>query len=271
MYINEPFEPKIVKRIFQDATKLKRLKNPICFLGLPDQTDLGFKCAGYLIQDLKAEKLLTYYFNDFDSIIQVEEHDQLTELPRVEIYNAKSSSPINDIIIINGSEIPTSPIGVHHLSHKIAEFVSSIQPQIFLSLATFPISYPLEFRKTYLAYTSEELLSLFRIEKSTQQNKNLGLHLLQKGLVIGPSGLSITYANSLYDVKGGILMVEALEQVKVDLVAVKTALKILNEIFHLQLSPASLKIEESDYQNNFPKQLPSEDEILRTARRRVRN
>ena len=67
------------------------------------------------------------------------------------------------------------------------------------------------------------------------------------------------------------MLIEALTHELTDVVAVKTALQILNKIFNLEISPASLEIEQKAFQKELQKQLSPEDILLKTARRRARN
>ncbi|NVM54444.1 MAG: PAC2 family protein [Candidatus Helarchaeota archaeon] len=271
MYVNEPFEPKTFEHYIQDPSLLKTLKHPICLVGMPDQTNLGRNCAEYLIQELKAEKVVIFNFNDFGPSISVEEQDRIVTLAKIEVYVVKKYHEIADLIIVMGNGVPISNIGIHFLSDKIAEFLSSLKPRLIISFASFPISYPTPTPKTYLAHTSEELLHLFKINKKTHTNEDLGLQLLKKGIVLGMNGLIISYAKALYDTIGGILLSETVIQEKIDPHAVKAILEVINAVFNLNLSLASLRLDTKEYFKKVTPEPLSEDDLLKKARKRIKS
>ncbi|NVM29694.1 MAG: PAC2 family protein [Candidatus Helarchaeota archaeon] len=270
MFTSEPFKPKIIEQYSQASSKFEELENPICIVGVPDLTQLGKYCVECLIQALKAEKILTYLFNDFEPIITSEQSKQPLELMQVDFYILKKLRETTDFILVKGNGSPTSPIGIHFLSDKVAEFICSFKPQFILSIATFPVEYATPTPRTYLSYTSEELLQIFKIDQKTRKNEALRLQLLQKGIVKGMNGLTISYAKSLYDVIGGILLSETVVSERKDYNAIFAVLEVLNAVLDLQLPLLSLKKDAKKYYENLQKKPLSKEDPLKQARRRIK-
>ncbi|HUX98838.1 MAG TPA: PAC2 family protein [Candidatus Deferrimicrobium sp.] len=269
MFVDEPFEPKILQQTFQDLSQLKTLKDPICIVGVSDLTDLGPHCVKYLIEELKAEKIVSYYYSDFEPICIVQEQDKTIELAKIEIYMVKNFQNTRDFIIITGIGLPRSPIGINFLSDKLAEFISSYNPHIIISISTIPISHSTQKSRIFLAQTSEKVINFFKIDEKNHQNKELGLQLFQKGVVIGTSGLIVTYAQSLYNIIGGIILAEANEYEKIDFTAIKAVLDLLDKVFNLKLSFRSYNSDLEDYSKKQPVDWDSNEEIMKDVRKRI--
>ena len=269
MYYIEPFEPKILVQYFQDQTYLEDLKHPICLLGVPDLSNLGQICTRYLIKELNAEKILTYHISDFLPIGYVENSEGTSELANIEIYITKKYQESRDFIIITGNETPLSPIGNHFLANTIADLLSSYHLELFISIASIPTAYSSPTPQLYFVSNYPEILQRFQIDEKTHQNKESGLQLLQKGVIIGVNALSISYASIFYNIAGGILLSEVIEAVEIDYVAVKTVLSLLDTILNLQMSFEALEIDAKKFQKNSKDKSESEKDALKKIRRRI--
>ncbi|MFX1295300.1 MAG: PAC2 family protein [Promethearchaeota archaeon] len=269
MYINEPFEPEIFEQYFQDLRHLEALNQPFCIIGMPDLTNLGKLCSKCLIQELNAKKIVSFYYSDFDPISIVKKQNQIAELINIEIHIVKRLQNEHDLILITSNGIPKSPIGNNYLADKIAEFISSYKTELIISITGIPIPHPSQAPRNYLAYTSDKLLQIFKIDKKKYQNTNLRLQPLQKGIITGLNGLIIGYAESLYNVIGGILLSETDNSKETDYLAIKAILDVLNEIFDLQISYKSLTLKSSQIFKKEQKTPASKEEILKKIRKRI--
>jgi proteasome assembly chaperone (PAC2) family protein len=269
MYSEEPFEPQIIEQKFKDLSEFKTLKNPICIMGVPDLTTLGKDCTEFLIEELKAEKVMVYLYSDFAPIGLVTHQEEGIALTKVKFYVAQLPDKRGDFIIITGNGSPKSPIGINFLSDRIAEFVSSFEPKLFISIAPIPVSNPTQNPRVYLAHTSETLLPLFDIENKKCRNENLRLETLDKGIVLGLNGTTVGFAKSLYNINGAILLSETFNSTNTDLIAVKAILSILNYVFELKLPfnsiPQEIKRESLVNSTNSL----SRAEILKNIRKRL--
>lgn len=264
MYSNETFEPKILEKYFLDQSSLHELRNPICIMGVPDLTDLGLECTRYLIDQLNPEKILTINYSDFYAVCHINTPTGITELTSIDFYLLNGAENENDVIIVTGDGLPTSPIGINYLAEKIAEIISSFKPKHFLSITSALTPHPSLHPKTYLALTSEVVLSTFK-------NTNLKFDLFEKGLVIGLNGLAIGYAKELFNLEGGILLAEMFKSDSVDFKSVKAILEALNIVLKIEINLDSIKkkIKESIASNDTNP--PPTEEILKKMRERIQN
>ncbi len=269
MYSEEPFEPQIFEQHFKDLSEFKTLRDPICIMGVPDLTTLGKDCTESLIEELQAEKICEFLYSDFAPIGLVTHQEEGIALTKIEFYFAQYPDNRGDFIIITGNGSPKSSIGINFLSDKIAEFVSSFEPKLFISIAPIPVSNPTQNPRVYLAHTSETVLPVFDIENKKCLNENLRLETLDKGVVLGLNGTTVGFAKSLYSISGAILLSETLNSSKTDLFAIKAIFRILDYVFKLKLPFNSIQQEIKEKSVVNTTNAVSRADLLKSLRKRL--
>ena len=271
MYAEEPFEPKLVAHYLWEHNQLEAIKNPICIIGVPDLSNLGQECINYLITELKAEKIAIFYCSDFPPISYIEKNSYTLDLTKIEFYLVQNFKDQKNLLLITGTDTPKSPIGLNYLAEKIVEFIIPMGPEVLIALATFPSRHPTHARQVFLTVTSDELLPLFKIDKKTTHKTELGLQLLQKGIVLGLNSLVVAYAKEFHNLLGGILLAETEKSETTDLIAVKALLNVISTVFELPISLVSLNSNIKTFLKEKSTPSSRQGNILKDVRKRIQN
>ena len=78
-------------QVTQDSEKLKKLNKPLFIEGLPGLGNVGKIAVDFMIEELKAKKLYTFFSYKFPHSVFVNE-DNLVDMPKLEVYYKKFGS-----------------------------------------------------------------------------------------------------------------------------------------------------------------------------------
>src|SRR3989338_2715122 len=89
-----------------ETKNLPTLNNPVIIEGLPGIGNVGKIAVDFLIEELKAKKLYTFFSHKFPHSVFVNE-DNLVEVPKLELYYKRfGNSNKKDLLLLTGDIQP---------------------------------------------------------------------------------------------------------------------------------------------------------------------
>ena len=92
--------------IIQETKSIPQLHNPIFIEGLPGIGNVGKIAVDFLVEELKAVKLYSFFSHKFPHMVFVNEKN-LVEMPKLEIYYKQfNDKKRQDLLILSGDIQP---------------------------------------------------------------------------------------------------------------------------------------------------------------------
>src|SRR3989338_5769982 len=109
--------------ITQEAKTLPKLHHPIFIEGLPGIGNVGKVAADFLIEELKAVKLYSFFSHRFPHSVFVNEKN-LIEMPKIEMYYKKyTNGKKRDLLILGGDIQPIDEESCYAFCEEILKIV----------------------------------------------------------------------------------------------------------------------------------------------------
>ncbi len=217
--------------------KKPKLKDPVFIQGLPGIGYVGRNAAGYLVDELGAEKFAELYSYHFPHVVLVdpERKGVIREIKNEFFYWKARKKGQRDLIILIGDAQSMDPKGHYLIAEKIVDVVESLGVKEVITLGGFGTGELIEGEpKVYGAAISEGDMKPF--EKLGVQFKDTAI-----GQIIGGAGLVLAVAKHR-GMKGVCLMGETSGMLVSDPKATEAVLKVLDKLYNLGLDFS--KIEE---------------------------
>jgi len=211
----------IVKHI-----KKVSLKKPILIEGLPGIGNVARISVDFLINKLKAKKILELYSFHFPNAVFLGENHKV-EMPRIEFYHYKHKT--RDIVFLIGDIQPADEYASYSFSEQIIEVAHSLKVSEIITLGGINSREETEKPKVYGAFTDESFIKPL---------KKIGVSFERKGsiILIGAAGLMLGLGE-LKKIKGFALLAETtIEQNRLGLNAAKAILLVLVKYLGLKIS-----------------------------------
>jgi uncharacterized protein len=229
---------KMTKKIINDweITTLKKVKlsNPILIEGLPGIANVGKIVVDYLIEDLKAEKIMTFFSYDLPNSVFVNENN-LVELPKLEIYYKKING--RDFLFLAGDVQPASERASYVFADLILDMVEKYNCKEIITLGGIGLGEPPEKPIVFCAGNNTSFVKKF-LDKGAKNNV-YGL----VGPIIGLSGLLVGMSGKR-KIKSTALLAETLgHPMYLGLKGARSTIKVLNKVYDFNVNMRSLNKE----------------------------
>jgi len=143
-------------------------KNPIVIEGLPDVGLVGAIAASYIVEKMKYNEI-GYIESDLFPPVMV-------------IHGGKLKSPLclygNEEVIVVSSEIAIPPNAVYPLTRTLADWFSSINAALVISITGLPVKNRMDIEKP-------EVFAVGNSEEALKELKAKRVELLQEGFIAG--------------------------------------------------------------------------------------
>ncbi len=217
--------------------KKPKLKNPVFIQGLPGIGYVGRNAAGYLVDELGAEKFAEMYSYHFPHVVLVDPNKKglIRELKLEFFFWKAKKKGQRDLVILIGDAQSMDPKGHYLIAEKIVDVIESLGVKEIITLGGFGTGELVEDEpKVYGATVREENMAPF--EKLGVKFKDTAI-----GQIIGAAGLVLAVAK--HRKMGGVcLMGETSGMLVSDPKATEAVLKVLDGYLNLGLDFS--KIEE---------------------------
>ena len=223
---NKDWEVRVIKNI--------KVKNPVLIEGLPGIANVGKIVIDYLIEELEAVKVMTFFSFDLPNSVFVNESN-LVELPRIELYYKRINN--KDFLFLAGDVQPSSERASYVFSELILDLVGKQGCKEIVTLGGIGLSEPPEKPDVFCAGNNEKFVKKF-LEKGAKNNV-YGL----VGPIIGISGLLVGMS-AKRRIKATALLAETFgHPMYLGLKGARSSIKVLNKVYEFNVNLRSLNKE----------------------------
>ena len=223
---NEEWNIKVFKK--------PKLKSPVLIEGLPGIANVGKIVVDYLIEELEAVKIMSFFSFDLPNSVFVGENN-LVELPRIELFYKKIKG--KDFLFLAGDVQPSSERASYVFSELILDLVGKYGCKEIVTLGGIGLSEPPEKPDVFCAGNNEAFVKKF-LSKGAKNNV-YGL----VGPIIGISGLLVGLS-AKRKIRATALLAETFgHPMYLGLKGARSSIKVLNKVYGFEISLKSLNKE----------------------------
>ncbi|MBU0470374.1 MAG: PAC2 family protein [Nanoarchaeota archaeon] len=211
--------------ITTEAKILPKLKNPIFIEGLPGIGNVGKIAVDFLIEELGAKKLYSFFSHKFPHSVFVNEKN-LIDMPKLEVYYKKyDKGNKRDILLLTGDIQPIDEESCYSFCEEIIKIVKHYKCSEMITTGGIGLHNVPEKPRVFCTSNDSKLLKEY-VQKGILTEKNIfgvvgpivGVSGILLGLgkrrkVKGVSLLAETFGNPLYlGIKGAKEILRVLEK-----------------------------------------------------------
>ena len=223
---NKDWDVKVFKKL--------RLKSPVLIEGLPGIANVGKIVVDYLVEELEAVKVMSFFSFDLPNSVFVGE-DNLVELPKIELFHKKVKG--KDFLFLVGDVQPSSERASYVFSELILDLVDKHGCKEIVTLGGIGLSEPPEKPVVFCAGNNEKFVKKF-LDKGAKNNV-YGL----VGPIIGISGLLVGLS-AKRRIRATALLAETFgHPMYLGLKGARSSIKVLNKVYSFGVSLRALNKE----------------------------
>ncbi len=204
--------------------KLPKLNKPVLMEGLPGIGNVGKIAVDFLIEELKAKKLYSFFSHRFPHSVFVNE-DNLVEMPKIEIYYKKFKGEKKDLLLLTGDIQPIDEESCYTFCEEILKIAGKYNCSEIITTGGIGLQHVPDKPKVYCTandlklyqeYVKKGMLvekDIFGIVGPIVGVSGILLGLGKKRKVKAASLLAETFGNPLYlGIKGAKEILRVLEK-----------------------------------------------------------
>jgi uncharacterized protein len=220
-------------------TKKVKLKNPLLVEGLPGIANVGKLAVDFLVDEVKAKKLCSFFSHSFPHSVFVNE-ENLIEMPKIEFYYKKYRDPKKrDLLLLVGDVQPIDERSCYSFCEKVLEVAQSFGCKEVITTGGIGLQHMPEKPKVYCTANDNDFLKGFEKKSLKVDTKIFGV----VGPVMGVSGILIGLARKI-EIKGAALLAETFgHQMYLGVKGSKEILSVLNKKYALKLNLKRIGLE----------------------------
>jgi uncharacterized protein (TIGR00162 family) len=220
------FENGVSKMWQVKIHKKVKIKNPILIEGLPGIANVGKVVADYLIEQFKAEKIMTLFSYSLPNSVFVNDLN-LVELPKIEIYYKKIAG--RDYLFLAGDVQPANEQGSYTFSEKVLDIAQGYGCEEIITLGGIGLPEIPAQPKVYCTGNHKEMISKF-----THKGANKNVYGVV-GPIIGVSGLLVGLSTQR-KIRAAALLAETYgHPMYLGLKGAKESLRILSKVYGIKV------------------------------------
>lgn len=217
-------------KIIRHVKRLPKLTGPVFIEGLPGIGNVGKITVDYLIDELKAKKLYSFFSYTFPHSVFVNEHN-LVELPSISMYYVKTKGKARDYLFLAGDIQPTDETSSYMFCEIILEMLKEAGCKEIVTIGGIGlIDIPKE-PGLYCTANSKDIIKRFQ-KHGKINNKIYGVI----GPIIGVTGVLVGMAQE-YDIEAISLLAETFgHPMHLGIKGSREILKVLKRRFRLSIN-----------------------------------
>jgi len=220
---------------FEKKNKPK-LSNPIFIEGLPGIANVGKIAVDFLVEELKAKKLCSFYSHSFPHSVFVNEKN-LVEMPKIEIYYKKfngkngKKSKARDLLLLTGDVQPIDEASCYGFSEEVLKLAQDFGSKEIITTGGIGLQNIPEKPKVYATSNSKDFLKTFDKKNLKVKTDIFGV----VGPIMGASGVLVGLANR-YNLDAAALLAETFgHQMYLGIKGAKEILQVLDKRYKLKI------------------------------------
>ena len=226
-------EPSLYKTWEIVEYKKPYFKNPIIIEGMPGIGNVGKISMDVLIEQTKAELIMSFFSNQMPSSVFVTE-DNLIALPEISLYYKRIKN--KDFLFLTGDVQPITEQSSYEFSQLIVELFKKMNGEYIITLGGIGLNYIPEKPKVYLTGNDANFVSTvsMRMNKKNLKHERKIYGLI--GPILGVSGLLLGVSMK-NNVKAYSLLAETFgHPIFIGLDGAKAILHIINNYYALNIN-----------------------------------
>lgn len=126
--------------VIKKSNNLPKLNNPVLIEGLPGIGNVGKVVVDFIIEELKAKKIVSFFSYSFPHSVFVNENN-LVELPSIEMYyKSFNDKKINDLLLLTGDIQPIDEVNSYEFSDKVLDIFEKFNGKKVITLGGIGLS-----------------------------------------------------------------------------------------------------------------------------------
>lgn len=243
-----------------------KLNNPLFIEGLPGIGNVGKIAIDFLIEELKAKKLFSFFSHKFPHSVFVNE-DNLVDMPKIEIYYKKfKDKKKRDLLFLTGDIQPIDEESCYSFCEEILKLIKQWGCAELVTTGGIGLQKAPEKPRVYCTGNDAELMKSY-IKKGILVERDIfGV----VGPIVGVSGLLVGLGKKR-DVKGVALLAETFgHPMYLGIKGAKELLKVLDDKLELGINLKKLSKEIVKLENEVMKRTKEWSEVSKEAGARVK-
>ena len=226
--------------VTQEIKTLPKLTKPVFIEGLPGLGNVGKIAVDFLIEELKAKKLYTFFSHKFPHSVFVNE-ENLVDMPKLEIYYKKfnGNPKKRDLLLLTGDIQPIDEESCYTFCEKILEIANKFKCTEVITTGGIGLQNIPEHPKVYCTGNDQKLLKSY-------SKKSLGIEPEIFGVVgpvVGVSGILLGLGK-MRNIRGVALLAQTYAHpMFLGIKGAKEILKTLDKKFSLKINIKKLSKE----------------------------
>ncbi|MGV8162563.1 MAG: PAC2 family protein [Candidatus Nanoarchaeia archaeon] len=236
----------------------KKIKSPVLIEGLPGIGNVGKIVVDYIIEEVKAEKIMEFFAYSLPNSVFVNE-DNLVTLPRIELFYKKIDG--QDYLFLAGDVQPATEEGSYSFTELILDIMKKYGCKEIITLGGIGLAEIPQKPEVYCA--SNDLKFIDKFIKAGAKKEVYGV----VGPIMGVSGLLVGLATKK-KIKATAILAETLgHPMYLGLLGAKASLTILSKAYKIKINfkelDKEIKIMESDEGDDHDPKLSSLQKLKR--------
>jgi len=219
--------------VTQESKTLPKLNKPVFIEGLPGIGNVGKIAVDFLVDELKAQKLFSFFSYKFPHSVFVNEKN-LVEMPKLEIYYKKFGPKSNkrDLILLTGDIQPIDEESCYSFCDEMLKVAKKFNASEIITTGGIGLQSIPEIPKVYCTSNNATLLKQYTKKGMPVEKEIFGV----VGPIIGVSGVLLGLGEK-QNVKAVALLAETFgHPMYLGIKGAKEILRVLDKKFGLKIN-----------------------------------
>ncbi len=224
-------------------SKEPKLRNPIFIEGMPGIGNVGKIAVDFLIEELKAKKLYSFFSPKFPQSVFINQH-HLVEMPKIEIYYRKGNGRQPDLLLLSGDIQPIDEESCYTFCDEVLAIIKKYNCSGLITTGGIGLQHIPDKPKVYCTSNDAVLLKQYTHSSLGVEKEIFGI----VGPIVGVSGVLLGLAKNR-GIQGVALLAETFgHPMYLGIKGAKELLRVVNKKFSLgidlkKMSKEIIKIE----------------------------
>tara|TARA_Y100000310_G_scaffold213997_2_gene214966 strand:- start:528 stop:1310 length:783 start_codon:yes stop_codon:yes gene_type:complete len=220
--------------MIEEISPIATLSNPVLIEGLPGIGNVGKVAVDFMIDELKAKKVMEITSHNFPNAVFVNE-ENLVDLPKIEIYHKKIKD--RDLLFLAGDVQPIDEHSSYTFSENVLEISQKLEIKRIITLGGIGLAHIPKEPKVYCTGNDKDMIEAYKQEDLSEDLYGV------VGPIVGVTGLLLGLA-AKKDIKAIALLAETYSNpMYLGVKASKKIIAVLNKKLQLNIDPDKLEKE----------------------------